>query len=407
MSDATTATGTAADPILDLVKYQKELASKKTAPAEKTTSTLGKDEFMQLLVTQLRYQDPLSPQDNQQMAAQMAQFSSLESLQNVQKSIEALGTTFTEMAGKQSDAADAVSSGSATSMLGKTARFQVDEIACPATGSQTTVSVHAAAGSAAVIKNADGEIIRSIPLGSILKNGEGTISWDGATDQGVRAPSGTYALSIVDQATQEKSGYAYEDAAIVGVSFDDQGPVLRTANGSYRMTKLVEIGSDKKADTPASEPVATQRSAADKAAETTASIALIGTRVSFRDTSAELDGSNDAEWTFTAAPGSIGQILDSTGTVVHSFSVDATGADGKPIMDEESGTGRYAWNGKINNQDLPEGTYHLRIVDPTATTTTGTTFREVDVEGIVFDAQGNPKLVSENGYWSFSDLFTI
>ncbi len=407
MSDATTATGTAADPILDLVKYQKELASKKTAPAEKTSSTLGKDEFMQLLVTQLRYQDPLSPQDNQQMAAQMAQFSSLESLQNVQKSIEALGTTFTEMAGKQSDAADAVSSGSATSMLGKTARFQVDEIACPATGSQTTVSVHAAAGSAAVIKNADGEIIRSIPLGSILKNGEGTISWDGATDQGVRAPSGTYALSIVDQATQEKSGYAYEDAAIVGVSFDDQGPVLRTANGSYRMTKLVEIGSDKKADTPASEPVATQRSAADKAAETTASIALIGTRVSFRDTSAELDGSNDAEWTFTAAPGSIGQILDSTGTVVHSFSVDATGADGKPIMDEESGTGRYAWNGKINNQDLPEGTYHLRIVDPTATTTTGTTFREVDVEGIVFDAQGNPKLVSENGYWSFSDLFTI
>ena len=407
MSDATTAAGTAADPILDLVKYQKELASKKTAPAEKTSSTLGKDEFMQLLVTQLRYQDPLSPQDNQQMAAQMAQFSSLESLQNVQKSIEALGTTFTEMAGKQSDAADAVSSGSATSMLGKNARFQVDEIACPATGSQTTVSVHAAAGSAALIKNADGEIIRSIPLGSILKNGEGTISWDGATDQGVRAPSGTYALSIVDQATQEKSGYAYEDAAIVGVSFDDQGPVLRTANGSYRMTKLVEIGSDKKADTPASEPVATQRSAADKAAETTASIALIGTRVSFRDTSAQLDGSNDAEWTFTAAAGSIGQILDSEGNVVHSFSVDAVGGDGKPIMDEESGTGKYAWNGKINNQDLPEGTYHLRIVDPTATTTTGTTFKEVDVEGIVFDAQGNPKLVSENGYWSFSDLFTI
>lgn len=407
MSDATTATGTAADPILDLVKYQKELASKKTAPAEKTSSTLGKDEFMQLLVTQLRYQDPLSPQDNQQMAAQMAQFSSLESLQNVQKSIEALGTTFTEMAGKQSDAADAVSSGSATSMLGKTARFQVDEIACPATGSQTTVSVHAAAGSAAVIKNADGEIIRSIPLGSILKNGEGTISWDGATDQGVRAPSGTYALSIVDQATQEKSGYAYEDATIMGVSFDDEGPVLRTANSSYRMTKLVEIGSDKKTDTPASEPVATQRSAADKAAETTASIALIGTRVSFRDTSAELDGSKSAKWTFTAAPGSIGQILDSEGNLVHSFSVDATDADGKAIMDEESGTGTYAWNGKINNQDLPKGTYHLRIVDPTATTTTGTTFKEVDVEGIVFDAQGNPKLVSENGYWSFSDLFTI
>lgn len=407
MPDATTATGTTTDPILDLVKYQKEMTAKKTTAAATTTSTLGKDDFMQLLVTQLRYQDPLSPQDNQQMAAQMAQFSSLESLQNVQKSIEALGTTFTEMAGKQSDAADAVSSGSATSMLGKTARFQVDEIACPATGSQTSLSVHAAAGSAAVIKNADGEIIRSIPLGSILKNGEGTISWDGSTDKGVRAPSGTYNLSIVDQATQEKSGYAYEDATIQGVSFDDEGPVLRTANSSYRMTKLVEIGPEKKEDATASDQVTTPRSSADKAAETTASIALIGKRVSFRDTSAELDGSKNAKWTFTAAAGSIGQILDSTGNVVDSFSVDAVGDDGEKIMDEKSGTGTYVWDGMNNNKELPQGTYHLRIVDPTATTTMGTTFREVEIEGIIFDAQGNPRLVSEDAYWSFSDLFTI
>lgn len=407
MPDATTAAGTAADPIMDLVKFQKELASKKTAPAATTSSTLGKDEFMQLLVTQLRYQDPLSPQDNQQMAAQMAQFSSLESLQNVQKSIEALGTTFTKMADKQSDAADAVSSGSATSMLGKTARFQVDEIASPATGSQTSVAVHAEAGSAAVIKNADGEVVRTIPLASILKNGEGTLSWDGNTDKGTKAASGTYSLAIVDQATQEKSGYAYEDATIQGVSFDGDGPLLRTANASYRMTKLVEIGSDKKAEPTESEQVASPRSSADKAAETTASIALIGKTVSFRDTSAELGSSMKTEWTFTAAAGSIGQILDSEGNVVDSFSVDAVGDDGRKIMDEESGTGKYVWDGRNNNKELPQGTYHLRIVDPTATTTTGTTFREVEVEGIIFDAQGNPKLVSDHGYWSFSDLFTI
>lgn len=44
---------------------------------------LGKDTFLQLLVTQLRYQDPLNPQDNSAFVAQMAQFTSLEQMQNL------------------------------------------------------------------------------------------------------------------------------------------------------------------------------------------------------------------------------------------------------------------------------------------------------------------------------------
>lgn len=47
------------------------------------SSNMGKNDFLQLLVTQLRYQDPSSPVDNQQMAAQLAQFSSLEQMTNV------------------------------------------------------------------------------------------------------------------------------------------------------------------------------------------------------------------------------------------------------------------------------------------------------------------------------------
>lgn len=53
----------------------------------KGTSELGKDAFLQLLVTQLQHQDPLSPQDNSEFVAQLAQFSSLEALQNLSASM--------------------------------------------------------------------------------------------------------------------------------------------------------------------------------------------------------------------------------------------------------------------------------------------------------------------------------
>lgn len=48
-----------------------------------STSSLGKDEFLNLLVKQLQYQDPLDPSSDTEFIAQMAQFSSLEQMQNL------------------------------------------------------------------------------------------------------------------------------------------------------------------------------------------------------------------------------------------------------------------------------------------------------------------------------------
>ncbi|MDR1914595.1 MAG: hypothetical protein LBQ68_08970 [Clostridiales bacterium] len=50
-------------------------------------SNLDKDAFLRLLLTELKYQDPLNPTDDKEFIAQMAQFSALEQMQNVSKAM--------------------------------------------------------------------------------------------------------------------------------------------------------------------------------------------------------------------------------------------------------------------------------------------------------------------------------
>lgn len=60
-------------------------------------STLDKDAFLKILMTQLQNQDPTSPMDDREFIAQMAQFSSLEQMNNVATSINKLVESQNEM----------------------------------------------------------------------------------------------------------------------------------------------------------------------------------------------------------------------------------------------------------------------------------------------------------------------
>jgi flagellar basal-body rod modification protein FlgD len=66
---------------------------------QSASQTLGKDDFLKLLVGQLQHQDPLAPSDDQQWIGQMAQFSQLEQVSNTaattQKIVDTLNTNGT------------------------------------------------------------------------------------------------------------------------------------------------------------------------------------------------------------------------------------------------------------------------------------------------------------------------
>jgi flagellar basal-body rod modification protein FlgD len=96
----------------------------------KKNDSIGKNEFLKMLVAQMRHQDPLNPMDGQQMAAQMAQFSTVEQLmamnasateqkaaqQAIATAIEALGKA---QADQQAEVTRLIQGQSAAAMVGK------------------------------------------------------------------------------------------------------------------------------------------------------------------------------------------------------------------------------------------------------------------------------------------------
>lgn len=76
---------------VDGVTYNAAAYEASQTKETKKNDDLGKEAFLQLLVTQLQNQDPLDPQDNSSYIAELAQFSALEQMTNVASSLQDLG----------------------------------------------------------------------------------------------------------------------------------------------------------------------------------------------------------------------------------------------------------------------------------------------------------------------------
>ena len=155
-----------------------------------TDANLNRDDFLQLLVTQLSNQDPLNPMDGQEFAAQLAQFSSLEQLIDIN---DVLGAN-NQLNGLL---AQSINSGVAADLIGKTIEAEGDQFAY---NGSDDASLHFelfqdASDIEVDIFNAAGTKVRSLSL-SQLSSGDHTINWDGKDDEGNDLASGSYTFSL-------------------------------------------------------------------------------------------------------------------------------------------------------------------------------------------------------------------
>ena len=161
-------------------------AASYAAAAKASTSTdnsvLGKDAFLQLLVTQMRYQDPLDPQDNSDYLAQLAQFSALEQMTNVSEGLEGISQVVNNID-------TSVLVGQLSSMIGQDVEWETktsttDEKGNVTVNTKTYVGkvkgVSIADGSPTIIAESEGARYE-VPVSDVNRVGEGVgASYDGA-----------------------------------------------------------------------------------------------------------------------------------------------------------------------------------------------------------------------------------
>lgn len=84
-------------------------------------------DFMTLLVTEMRYQNPLEPMDNQQMASQLAQFTQLELTETMNTNVDTMNQTMQALNSSFEGAMVVAQIDYAKSLLGKTVEFYYDD----------------------------------------------------------------------------------------------------------------------------------------------------------------------------------------------------------------------------------------------------------------------------------------
>ena len=200
------------------------------------TSALGKDAFLQLLVTQMKNQNPLDPQDNTQFVAQLAQFSSLESMQSLNSSVSTIANNYQSSQALQ-----------ASSLVGRSVIAQTDTaVVDPTKGLTGSVALTSSSSNTTVgVYNAKGDLVRSIDLGS-QSAGNASFTWDGKDSNGAVAAAGTYtfkAAATVDGTATAMSTYL--PATVNSVTMGTNGGEL-TLNlaglGSVALSKVQTIG---------------------------------------------------------------------------------------------------------------------------------------------------------------------
>jgi flagellar basal-body rod modification protein FlgD len=198
---------------------------------------MDKDAFLELMIAQLKNQDPLDPMDGTEYAAQLAQFTSLEQLTN-------LNTSMTESIEADYYLSQSINNTLTATLIGndvKLASPTLNNIGqenvefgynLPVDASNVTVKIY----------NEHGALVKTINKEN-TPNGDHKLSWDFFDDNGNKLPEGAYQFNIeaTNAAGEKMNVSSYGIGTIDGIRFGENGTTLIVGGIEYSLGDIIEI----------------------------------------------------------------------------------------------------------------------------------------------------------------------
>ncbi len=211
------------------------IAGTQTKEAEKKPSDeLGQDDFMTLMLAQMKHQDPMNPMENGDFMAQLAQF-------RTSTGIDQLNSNFNSFA-KTMQSSQALQ---ASTLVGREVLIPGNWGTLPPDGTLNgSVELPASASSVNLtIYSTAGDLIGEVPMGS-HPAGQAAFSWDGRLADGTQLPPGRYQVGAEAIIGGKREGVGtYVAAKVESVSMSSgREPVLNLANvGPMGFSEVREI----------------------------------------------------------------------------------------------------------------------------------------------------------------------
>lgn len=200
-----------------------------TTTAAEKTKTLGQGDFLNLLVAQLKNQDPLNPSDPTEFTSQLAQYSQLEQLFNLNDSMGSLTTA--------QGNADRLAS---LALIGQDVVVQGSDFAL---GTGSTQLGYQADGTATSLKlniqNSAGKTVGTL-TGKDLTAGNHFLTWDGKDGTGTMLPAGKYTLTVdaKNSAGASVTVLPLVRATVTGVDLSGSAAQIVTGAGEYKVSAI-------------------------------------------------------------------------------------------------------------------------------------------------------------------------
>ncbi len=222
---------------MDLNSISNNTAINSNSQTNGNNSVLGKDDFLKLLITQLKNQDPMNPTNGTEFASQLAQFSSLEQLSNLNDSIQ-------QSMNNSYYLTQSINNSLASNLVGKNVTVLSDSVTNSGQGETNLgYSLPKNAASATIaIQNENGVTVKTIE-GISKTMGDNKVSWDFSDDDGNQLPEGNYTFTVnaVDNSGNEIDVQTFSSGTIDGIKYSSSGSMVLINGNQYNLSDIMEI----------------------------------------------------------------------------------------------------------------------------------------------------------------------